>query len=75
MAKFINQTDKDEEVLFCQFGTLDGKDKDTTYLVKEGETIEGIVTSVKGSTTYRKSSRSKSREWRSRFLYWGKQTS
>lgn len=53
MAKFVNQTTEDEEVLFCQFGDLDGKSKDTTYLVKEGETIEGLITSVKPSATYK----------------------
>lgn len=54
MPRFINQTTEDEEVLFACFGALDGKDKDTTYLVKEGEIIEGIVLSVKDSPTYKK---------------------
>jgi hypothetical protein len=54
MAGYVNQRTEDEEVLFACFGTLDGKDKATTYLVKEGETIEGLVTAVKDSPTYKK---------------------
>lgn len=54
MAGYVNQRTEDEEVLFAAFGTLDGKSKDTTYLVKEGETIEGLVTAVKDSPTYKK---------------------
>lgn len=55
MAKFITQRTEDEEVLFALFGnTLDGKDKGSTYLVKEGETIEGVLTAVKESPTYKK---------------------
>ena len=55
MAKFVTQRTEDEEVLFALFGnSLDGKDKDSTYLVKEGETLEGVLTAVKESPTYKK---------------------
>ena len=54
MAKFISQTSEEEEVLFACFGELGKRDKETTFLVKEGETVEGIVTAVKDSPTYKK---------------------
>ncbi len=48
MAKFVTQRTEDEEVLFALFGnTLDGKDKESTYLVKEGETVEGILSEMR----------------------------
>ena len=55
MTKFVTQRTEDEEVLFALFGnTLDGKDKASTYLVKEGEVLEGVLTAVKESPTYKK---------------------
>ena len=55
MAKFVTQRTEDEEVLFALFNnTLDGKDKNSTYLVKEGEKLEGILTAIKDSPTYKK---------------------
>jgi len=55
MAGFVTQRTEDEEVLFALFNnSLDGKDKTSTYLVKEGEAIEGILTAIKESPTYKK---------------------
>jgi len=54
MAGFVNQRTEDEEVLFACFGAYGKKGKDKALLVKEGETLEGIVTAVKDSPTYKK---------------------
>lgn len=55
MTKFVTQRTEEEEVLFAYFSnTLDKRDKDTTYLVKEGGILEGLITAVKDSPTYKK---------------------
>ena len=54
MAGFVNQRAEDEEVVFACFGTYGSKGKDKALLVKEGETLEGVLTAVKESPTYKK---------------------
>ncbi|MFP4017805.1 MAG: hypothetical protein ACLFUH_01005 [Bacteroidales bacterium] len=57
MPKFVKTGGSDDEdVLFCLFANKikAGLDKEKTYLVKEGETVEGTVTSIKDSPTYKK---------------------
>jgi len=55
MPKFVRTTEGADDVLFAAFGTIGrGQDPKKTYLVKEGETIEGVVTEIKDSTTYKK---------------------
>lgn len=48
MTKFTSVTPQQDDVLFVAFGKLNEKhDKKTQYLVKEGETIEGVVLECK----------------------------
>ena len=55
MTKFVNQTTEEEDVLFAVFGALKaGQDKNKSYLVKAGESIEGVVTEIKDSPKYTK---------------------
>jgi len=54
-AKFVVQTEEKEDVKFVTFGKLKpGQDATKSYLVKAGETVEGIVTDIKDSPTYKK---------------------
>jgi len=55
MTKFVNQTTEEEDVLFAVFGALKaGQDTKKSYLVKAGESIEGVVTEIKDSPKYTK---------------------
>ena len=55
MAKFVTQTPEKEDVKFVTFGELKpNQDATKSYLVKAGETIEGVVTDIKDSPTYKK---------------------
>lgn len=53
MAKFVKIDSNDDDCLFAAFGAL-GKNQDAekAILVKEGESIEGVVTEVKKSKKY-----------------------
>lgn len=53
MTKFVNQTAEEEDVLFAVFGALKaGQDTKKSYLVKVGESLEGVVTEIKESSKY-----------------------
>lgn len=55
MAKFVNVETEDEDVLFATFGKLKANQKaDKSFLVKEGECIEGVVIEISDSPTYTK---------------------
>ena len=48
MTKFVNVTPDQEAVTFVAWGKYNTKhDKDTQFLVKAGETIEGVVLELK----------------------------
>lgn len=50
MTKFVNNEAQEDDILFVTFGALKAnQDKAKAYLVKAGESIEGIVTSIKDS--------------------------
>ncbi len=51
MTRFVSVTPEQEDALFVAWGKYNDKhDKDTQYLVKENETIEGVVTELKDTT-------------------------
>jgi hypothetical protein len=53
MTKFVNQTTEEEDVLFAVFGKLKtGQDTKKSYLVKVGESLEGVITEIKESSKY-----------------------
>jgi hypothetical protein len=53
MTKFVNQTTEEEDVLFGVFGKLKaGQDPKKSYLVKVGESLEGVITEIKESSKY-----------------------
>ena len=53
MTKFITQTTEEEDVLFGVFGKLKaGQDPKKSYLVKVGESLEGVITEIKDSPKY-----------------------
>jgi len=55
MPKYVKTTEQADDVLFAAFGTIGkGQDPKKTYLVKQGETIEGLVKEIKDSTVYKK---------------------
>ena len=54
-AKFITQTPEKEDVKFVTFGELKpNQDATKSYLIKAGESVEGVVTDIKDSPTYTK---------------------
>jgi len=55
MTRYVNNTTVEEDVLFGVFGALKaGQDPKKSYLVKVGESLEGVVTEIKDSTKYTK---------------------
>lgn len=55
MTKFVNNTTVEEDVKFAVFGKLKaGQDEAKSYLVKVGESLEGVVTEIKDSSKYGK---------------------
>lgn len=53
MAKFVKIEADDEDVLFACFGKLKGnQNAEKSVLVKEGESIEGVITDIKKSPKY-----------------------
>jgi len=53
MTKFVNNVTVEEDVLFAVFGKLKaGQDPKKSYLVKVGESLEGVVTEIKESSKY-----------------------
>jgi hypothetical protein len=55
MPTFVKNETKDDDILFVVWGELKaGQDPKKSYLVKEGETIEGVVQKIKDSTDYKK---------------------
>ncbi len=55
MVKYVTQTEEKEEVKFVSWGEVKpNQDATKSYLVKAGETVEGVVTDIKDSPTYTK---------------------
>lgn len=56
MAKFVQQTAEEEEVLFACFGrdALKGKDDKKAYLIEEGQTLEGKIIKIQESNMWKK---------------------
>ncbi len=55
MPTFETNTTEDEDVLFATFGKLKaGQDKSKSVLIKEGESLIGVVIDVQDSPTYKK---------------------
>lgn len=55
MPKFVKIAPKDEDVLFVAWGKLGrNQDAEKAILVKEGESIEGVVLEMKPSAKYGK---------------------
>ena len=55
MPTFETNTTEDEDVLFATFGKLKaGQDKSKSILIKEGESLTGVVTDISDSPTYKK---------------------
>jgi len=53
MTKFVNNTTQEEDVKFVVFGKLKaGQDATKSYLVKVGESLEGVITEIKESSKY-----------------------
>jgi hypothetical protein len=54
--KFVKTTtDAEKDTVFVSFGEANPKYKsDTSFVVKEGESIQGVVASIKDSNTYKK---------------------
>jgi len=53
MAKFVKVETNDDDCLFAAFGKLGrNQDAEKSVLVKEGESIEGVVTNIKKSKKY-----------------------
>lgn len=44
----------DEDVKFLTFGKSRVKEEATAYVIEEGQTIQGIITEIKDSETYKK---------------------
>jgi len=52
---FVTNETEDEDVLFVSWGDIKpGQDKAKSLLVKEKESVTGIVTDISDSTTYKK---------------------
>lgn len=50
---FVKNTIESEDVLFVSFGEIkSGQDKNKSLLVKEGESVEGVVTDINESPVY-----------------------
>ena len=55
MVKYVTQTEEKEEVKFVSWGEVKpNQDATKSYLVKAGETVEGVVIDIKDSPTYTK---------------------
>ena len=55
MTKYVSNIAMKEDVLFAVFGALKaGQDTKKSYLVKVGESLEGIITEIKESSKYGK---------------------
>jgi len=55
MVKYVNNTTVEEDVKFVVFGALKpGQDTAKSYLVKTGESLEGVITEIKESSKYGK---------------------
>lgn len=55
MTKYVNNTTTEEDVLFAVFGKLKaGQNTKKSYLVKVGESLEGVITEIKDSSKYGK---------------------
>jgi len=53
MAKFVKVNVNDDDCLFAAFGKLGtNQDAKKSVLVKEGESIEGVITEIKKSKKY-----------------------
>lgn len=52
---FVTNETEDEDVLFVSFGEIKpGQNKKKSLLVKEGESVTGVVTDITDSPTYKK---------------------
>jgi len=50
---FVNNTVESEDVVFVSFGEIKpGQDRSKSLLVKEGESVEGVVTGINESNVY-----------------------
>jgi len=55
MTKFINVETEDENILFATFGKLKAnQEANKSFLIKEGESLEGVVIDISDSRTYTK---------------------
>jgi len=55
MPTFITNEIKDEEILFAAFGEVKkSQDPKKSFLIKEGESLTGVVTAINDSSVYKK---------------------
>jgi len=55
MTTFVTNETEDEEILFASFGSIKkGQDPKKSILIKEGESIVGVVKEINDSAVYKK---------------------
>lgn len=55
MPTFVANETEDEDILFASFGKIKkGQNPQKSVLIKEGENIAGVITSISDSPTYQK---------------------